>query len=39
MIYAPESDISEDERDLLAEYVSGGGKLLVVAGPPVRTGS
>lgn len=39
MIYAPESDISEDERDLLAEYVSGGGKLLVIAAQPVRTGS
>ena len=33
MIYAPQSDISEAERDLLAEYVSGGGKLLVMAGP------
>lgn len=38
MIYAPESDISEDERDLLAEYVSGGGKLLVVAGPTRENG-
>ncbi len=33
LIYAPDSDISETERDLLAEYVSGGGKLLVIAGP------
>lgn len=32
-IYAPTSDISETERDMLADYVSGGGKLLVIAGP------
>ncbi len=33
MIYAPTSDISEEEAELLADYVSGGGKLLVCAGP------
>ncbi|NLY71457.1 MAG: hypothetical protein GX076_07255 [Clostridiales bacterium] len=33
MIYAPSSDISEEEKDLLADYVDGGGKLLVIAGP------
>lgn len=33
MIYAPQSDISEEEREMLADYVSGGGKLLVIAGP------
>lgn len=33
MIYAPSSDISAEEKDLLAEYVSDGGKLLVMAGP------
>lgn len=33
MIYAPSSDISESEADLLSEYVSGGGKLMVLAGP------
>ena len=33
MIYAPESDLSEAEADLLADYVSGGGKLLIMAGP------
>ena len=33
LIYAPSSDISEEERDMLAEYVSGGGKLIVVSGP------
>ena len=35
MIYAPASDISQEERDMLADYVSGGGKLLVMAGPVV----
>lgn len=33
LIYAPASDISEEEKALLAEYVSGGGKLVVMAGP------
>lgn len=33
MIYAPSSDISEEEKKLLAEYVSEGGKLMVMAGP------
>jgi ABC-2 type transport system permease protein len=33
MIYAPTSDISEEEADMLKDYVSDGGKLLVVAGP------
>lgn len=33
LIYAPASDISTEEKDLLAEYVSGGGKLMVMAGP------
>lgn len=33
VIYAPQSDISEEERDILAGYVSTGGKLLVLAGP------
>ncbi len=33
MIYAPASDISEQERDMLAAYVDAGGKLLVMAGP------
>ena len=38
MIYAPESDLSEDEQNLLADYVAGGGKLLVVAGPTRENG-
>lgn len=33
MIYAPKSDISETERDLLAGYAAQGGTLLVAAGP------
>ncbi|WP_367924938.1 GldG family protein [uncultured Ruthenibacterium sp.] len=33
LIYAPTSDISQEEKEMLADYVSGGGKLLVMAGP------
>ena len=33
LIYAPESDISQEEKNILADYVSAGGKLLVLAGP------
>ncbi len=33
MIYSPTSDISETEKDMLAAYVSAGGKLMVMAGP------
>lgn len=33
LIYGPSSDISAEEKDLLAEYVSDGGKLMVLAGP------
>ena len=33
MIYAPTSDISTQEKEMLADYVAQGGKLLVVAGP------
>ncbi len=33
MIYSPTSDISETEKDMLATYVSSGGKLMVMAGP------
>ena len=33
LIYAPTSDISTQEKELLSEYVSGGGKLMVLAGP------
>ena len=33
MIYAPQSDISEAETTMLADYAAKGGKLLVIAGP------
>lgn len=32
LIYAPTSDISAEEKELLADYVTDGGKLLVFAG-------
>ncbi len=32
-VYAPASDISETETDMLADYVANGGKLMVMAGP------
>lgn len=33
VIYSPASDISAQEKDMLAAYVTEGGKLLVMAGP------
>lgn len=33
LIYSPASDLSSRERDILAAYLAGGGKLLVFAGP------
>ena len=33
MIYAPQSDISEEEKTMLAGYIRDGGKLLALAGP------
>lgn len=38
LIYAPQSDISQKEADMLSQYVTNGGKLLVLAGP-VENGS
>ena len=32
-IYAPQSDISEEEAEMLMDYADNGGKLLVIAGP------
>ncbi len=32
LIYDPQSDISEEEKTILADYAANGGKLLVVAG-------
>ena len=33
LMNAPASDISEEEKNMLADYVAEGGKLLVMAGP------
>lgn len=33
LIYAPTTDLSEDEAEKLSAYVSDGGKLMVVSGP------
>ena len=33
LIYAPTSDISKQEKDMLSEYTTNGGKLMVMAGP------
>lgn len=33
LIYAPESDISAEEKEMLSDYAQNGGKLLVFAGP------
>lgn len=33
LIYAPQSDLSQEEADMLSEYVENGGKLLVLSGP------
>lgn len=33
LIYAPTSDISEEEQEMLSDYAAAGGKLMVIAGP------
>ena len=33
LIYNPQSDISEEEADILGEYAKNGGKLFVMSGP------
>lgn len=33
LIYAPQSDVSEDEAALLEDYLKNGGKVLAIAGP------
>lgn len=38
LIYAPTSDISDEEVKILSDYTKNGGKLMVVAGP-VESGS
>ena len=39
LIYSPSSDISTEEQAMLSDYVSGGGKLLVMAGPTEEDGA
>ena len=38
MIYGPATDISDQEAEMITEYVEGGGKLLVMAGPSQESG-
>lgn len=38
LIYDPQSDISQEEADMLSDYTQNGGKLFVMAGP-VQDGS
>ena len=33
LLYAPESDISEEEKTMLSDYIASGGKVLVISGP------
>ena len=33
LIYAPQSDLAEQEAEMLMDYTDNGGKLLVIAGP------
>lgn len=33
LLYAPQSDLSEQEAEMLSTYVADGGKLLVISGP------
>ncbi len=33
LIYGPQSDLSQEEADMLADYTENGGKLMVLAGP------
>ncbi|MBE5955170.1 MAG: hypothetical protein E7253_01830 [Lachnospiraceae bacterium] len=33
LIYSPQSDLSDEEADILSNYAANGGKLMVIAGP------
>lgn len=33
LIYAPQLDLAEDEREMLSEYINAGGQVMVLAGP------
>lgn len=39
LIYAPTSDLSQEEVEMLSEYTKNGGKLMVVAGPTEENGT
>ena len=39
LIYAPTSDLSQEEVEMLSEYTQNGGKLMVVAGPTEENGT
>ena len=39
LIYAPTSDLSQEEVGMLSEYTKNGGKLMVVAGPTEENGT
>ena len=36
LIYAPQSDISEEEKEMLLRYLQGGGSLLLITDPPLE---
>ena len=39
LLYAPASDLSQEEAEMLDEYTKNGGKLLVMAGPTEENGT
>ena len=39
LIYAPTSDLSQEEAEMLSDYTQNGGKLLVMAGPTEENGT
>ena len=39
LIYAPASDLSQEEVEMLSDYTKNGGKLLVMAGPTEENGT
>ena len=39
LLYAPASDLSQEEAEMLSDYTQNGGKLLVMAGPTEENGT
>ena len=39
LLYAPASDLSQEEAEMLSDYTKNGGKLLVMAGPTEENGT